>query len=190
MSTAFASRIPAGSRNGAALARQSLLDDDVLRRLARARERLSDELSAPLGLAALARDAGLSEKHFRRLFAQAYGVTPGRFLSGLRLRRAKDWLARGASVTEACMGVGFCSVGSFSTKFSRETGCSPRDFQRQLRALGSVPVRLASIYVPFCFLPTPSDLGLDWRGPSGEGAAGPTAADKVRFGEVRAGRCR
>jgi AraC-like DNA-binding protein len=103
-------------------------------------------------IAELARCAGLSEKHFRRLFERAYGLTPGRFLSSVRIERAKELLARGTSVTEACMEVGFSSLGSFSVLFSRETGRSPRHFQRELRAVGSVPARLIALYVPLCFL--------------------------------------
>lgn len=129
-----------------------MLHDDVVRRLARARETMHDELAEALRLDTLARAASLSEKHFRRLFEQAYGETPGRFLSRLRIGRAKDLLARGASVTEACMSVGFSSLGSFSTKFSSETGRSPRAFQRELRAVGSVPARLMALYIPLCFL--------------------------------------
>jgi AraC-like DNA-binding protein len=133
--------------------RSALLHEDILRRLARARESLSDEFSLTQSVDGLARCAGLSEKQFRRLFLQAYGVTPGRFLGRLRIARAKELLARGVSVTEACMGVGFSSLGSFSSKFLRETGRSPRSFQRELYALGAVPVRLVSLYVPRCFLP-------------------------------------
>lgn len=134
------------------LAGSRLLHDDVLRRLARAREAMHDDLAEALRLDALARQAGLSEKHFRRLFERAYGETPGRFLSRLRIGRAKELLARGASVTDACMSVGFSSLGSFSTKFATETGRSPREFQRELRAVGSVPARLVSLYVPLCLL--------------------------------------
>jgi AraC-like DNA-binding protein len=129
-----------------------LLHDDVLRRLARARQALCDQLCDAPSLAELARSAGLSEKHFRRLFEQAYGITPGRFSSELRIARAKELLARGASVTDACMRVGFSSLGSFSSKFSLMTGLSPQRFAREARALGSVPVRLVSLYVPMCFV--------------------------------------
>jgi AraC-like DNA-binding protein len=132
-----------------------LLHDDVLRRIARAREQLCDEFAEVASLGELARSAGLSEKHFRRVFEQAYGETPGRFLARVRIDRAKEMLARGVSVTEACMGVGFSSLGSFSSKFVRETGRSPRHFQRELRALGAVPVRIAALYVPLCFLSWP-----------------------------------
>jgi AraC-like DNA-binding protein len=90
-----------------------------LRRLARAREALCDEFAEALRIEQLAREAGLSEKHFRRLFAQTYGDTPGRFLAQVRIGRAKELLARGASVTEACVGVGFSSV--FETRDCRKT---------------------------------------------------------------------
>ena len=70
-----------------------LLHDDVLRRLARAREAMSDEFAEALRLGALARAACLSEKHFRRLFERAYGETPGRFLARVRIGRAKELLA-------------------------------------------------------------------------------------------------
>jgi AraC-like DNA-binding protein len=111
-----------------------------------------DTYSEAGGLAELARGAGFSEKHFRRSFEQVYGITPGRFLSAVRIDRAKELLARGLSVTEACMQVGFSSLGSFSMRFSRETGRSPRHFQRELRAVGCVPARLVALYIPFCFL--------------------------------------
>lgn len=155
-----------------------LLHDDVLRRLARAREAMHDEFAEALRLEALARAAGLSEKHFRRLFARAYGETPGRFLARLRIARAKDLLARGASVTEACMGVGFSSLGSFSAKFAGQTGRSPRAFQRELRALGSVPVRLVSLHVPLCFLEHVPAIFL--------GPAAREPPQNVRFEEARA----
>jgi AraC-like DNA-binding protein len=137
-----------------------LFHDDVLRRLSRARQCMLDTYAEPRGVAELAQAAGFSEKHFRRSFEKAYGVTPGRFLSSLRIERAKELLARGVSVTEACMDVGFSSLGTFSMRFSRETGRSPRVFQRELRALGSVPVRLVALYVPLCFLSLHVPLGV------------------------------
>lgn len=128
------------------------LHDDVLVRIARARQRVHDELAEPLDMATLAREACLSEKHFRRVFEQVYGTTPGRYLSRTRIERAKALLARGVPVTDACLRVGFSSLGSFSARFAAQTGRSPRVFARELRAFGSVPERLQALYVPMCFL--------------------------------------
>ena len=127
------------------------LHDDVVRRLARARSAIHDAPGAPLTVPDLAREACLSERHFARAFAQLYGETPGRYLTRVRLARARDLLARGVSVTEACFAVGFESVGSFSARFTRDVKMSPREFQRSVRAVGSVPVRLGALYVPLCF---------------------------------------
>ena len=55
-------------------------------------------------------------------------------------------------LTDTCLRVGFGSLGSFSARFTAETGRSPRVFQRELRAFGSVPARLEALYVPMCFL--------------------------------------
>lgn len=146
-----------------------LLHEDVLVRIARARQRVHDELAEPLDVATLAREACLSEKHFSRVFAQVYGTTPGRYLSQARIARAKSLLARGTPVTDTCLRVGFSSLGSFSTRFAAETGRSPRAFQRELRAFGSVPARLTALYVPMCFLLGPGGGPLELSLGSGSG---------------------
>ena len=127
------------------------LPDHVLRRLHRARSLAVDAFDEPLSLDALATTAGMSRFHFLRAFQRTFGTTPGRFVTRVRLDRARDLLARGASVTEACASVGFSSVASFSSAFSARFGASPRAFQRQVRLVGSVPARLVSTWVPACF---------------------------------------
>jgi hypothetical protein len=42
-------------------------------------------------------------------------------------------------------------LGSFSTRFTREFGVTPRAFQRAARTVAQVPARLIAVYVPFCF---------------------------------------
>jgi transcriptional regulator GlxA family with amidase domain len=128
------------------------LDPDLRRRLAHVRERMHAESHESLRLIDLARQACLSEQHFLRLFRASYGVSPGRYLSSLRIANAKHLLAHDRSVTEVCMSVGYTSLGTFSRRFALETSLSPRAFQRQLRAFGAVPERLVALYIPACFL--------------------------------------
>lgn len=128
------------------------LHDDVLRRIARVRAHMHDASHAPLRIDELAREACLSEQHFVRVFRAAYGVTPGRYLGALRIAHAKRLLAHDVSVTEVCLAVGYTSLGTFSHRFAQATARSPRAYQRQLRAFGAVPQRLAALYVPACFL--------------------------------------
>lgn len=128
------------------------LGDPNLRRVLRARELLHAGYAGPLHIDDLADAAGLSRWHFQRCFRAAFGVTAHDYLSGLRLRRAKHALAGGASVTEACLEVGFTSLGTFSTWFRQATGEAPRSWQRGVRRVVAVPQELPLIYVPWCLM--------------------------------------
>lgn len=84
----------------------------------------------PWTLVALAREAGMSRSLFAERFASVVGDTPLNYLLKWRIAVAKDLLAGGqTTVAEAALAVGYESASGFSTAFSRETGCSPRDFK-------------------------------------------------------------
>lgn len=133
----------------------------TLARLLRARDRLHDAPDAAPPLAALAAEVGLSRAHFLRSFALAFGRTPHDYLTELRLEHAKRALARGASVTEACLDVGFASLGSFSRLFAARTGLAPRDWQRRVRTVLPSAELWPAVWIPGCFLVhhTPSTFG-------------------------------
>jgi AraC-like DNA-binding protein len=127
-------------------------NDDLLRRLCRARDFIRDSHAEPLELADMAHAAGVSPFHFLRTFRAAFRETPLAFLQRVRLERAKDLLGRGEAVTDVCMQVGYSSLGSFSLLFSRRVGLPPRSFQREVRALVQVPFGLLRPLIPSCFL--------------------------------------
>ncbi len=80
-----------------------VLHDDVFRRLCRARDLIHEQCAEPLTVAQLARAAGVSPYHFLRLFREAFGETPHRYLTRVRLDRARKLLtADAASVTDVC----------------------------------------------------------------------------------------
>jgi AraC-like DNA-binding protein len=109
-------------------------------RLQRGRERMHDGFAERLGLAEIARAAAVAPHHFHRAFRAAYGVTPHRYLTRLRLERAARALeASDAPVTEICAAVGFESLASFGALFRRELGRSPLAHRRaaQLRKIRS-----------------------------------------------------
>jgi AraC-like DNA-binding protein len=92
-----------------------------LAHLRRARDRIDREYARPLDVEALARTALMSSAHFSRQFRAAYGETPYGYLMTRRIERAQALLRRGdMSVTEVCFEVGCTSLGSFSTRPSRE----------------------------------------------------------------------
>jgi AraC family transcriptional regulator len=85
----------------------------------------------PLSLADIAESAILSRFHFSRLFKDATGVPPGRFLSAVRIYQAKRMLATtSVNVTDISFAVGFNSLGSFTNHFTDSVGISPSRFRR------------------------------------------------------------
>ena len=122
-----------------------------MRRLVRARDLLHADLQRGATLDELAAASGLSRGFLARSFTRTFGVPPHRYLVDLRFEHAKRALARGTSVTEACLEVGFESLGSFSASFHRRVGMSPRAWQRRTRALVQ-SVGIPALYIPACFL--------------------------------------
>lgn len=92
----------------------------------------------PLSLRDMADVAYLSPYHFARVFKGVTGVPPGEFLGALRLERAKRLLlTTGLSVSEVCFEVGYESLGTFTTRFTRLVGVPPGRMRRLPEALGS-----------------------------------------------------
>jgi AraC family transcriptional regulator len=85
----------------------------------------------PLSLTDIAQSAILSRFHFSRIFKDATGVPPGRFLSAVRIYQAKRMLATtSTNVTDISFAVGFNSLGSFTNHFTDSVGISPSRFRR------------------------------------------------------------
>lgn len=110
-----------------------------LTQLCRARDLLSEVSGPTVSIEDAAREASMSPHHFIRRFAAVFGDTPHQFRTRQRLTAAQRLLARGHSVTDVCLEIGFSSLGSFSTLFARELGMSPSAYQRSLRR---------SVYIP------------------------------------------
>jgi AraC family transcriptional regulator len=87
--------------------------------------------SEELDLDGLARQCGLSQFHYLRLFASVLAVTPHQYLVRSRLRYAARLLAdEDRSITDIALDVGFCDLSNFVRTFRRAAGVSPRAFRR------------------------------------------------------------
>lgn len=76
--------------------------------------------------------AGISEVYFRRLFRQAYGITPKQYILEVRIRKAMQLLAeQGASVTAVAEQCGFSSVYHFSRAFKAFTGYTATAYRQR-----------------------------------------------------------
>lgn len=129
-----------------------IVEGDVFRRLVRARDFLTDSYDAQVSLEDAARQACMSPFHFLRSFSRSFDETPRAYVQRLRLERAAERLARGASVTEACFEVGYASVGSFSALFAKRLGLPPSAWQRSVRSRVAVPEDFARLFIPCCYL--------------------------------------
>jgi AraC family transcriptional regulator len=101
------------------------------RAVERAIDTMRTDMSQQLTVDDMARAAMFSKFHFTRVFQRVTGVSPGRFLSAMRLQAAKRLLVTTSlNVTDISMQVGYNSVGTFSTRFSKSVGLSPTVFRR------------------------------------------------------------
>ncbi|MET7426939.1 helix-turn-helix transcriptional regulator [Dactylosporangium sp. NPDC005555] len=93
--------------------------------------RIWADYSEPLSLNEIAKSAILSRFHFSRVFRDATWVSPGRYLSAVRIYQAKRLLATtDRSVTDISLAVGYNSLGSFTNHFTDSVGTSPSRFRR------------------------------------------------------------
>jgi AraC-like DNA-binding protein len=117
------------------------------RHLLRARDLVDARFAEPLGVAELARAAGLSRAHFSREFRRAFGESPHAYLLTRRLERAAALLrTTDRSVSAICFGVGLRSVGSFTTSFTRAYGVTPTAYR------ASLPPASRHALIPACVL--------------------------------------
>jgi AraC-like DNA-binding protein len=116
------------------------------RHLLRARDLADSQYGEPLDLRVLAREAHVSPRHFSRSFRRVFGETPHQYLISRRLERSRHLLrTTELSVAEICLEVGFSSVGSFTTTFTRRVGVSPTTFRTAYAGPS------AADRVPLCF---------------------------------------
>ncbi len=71
----------------------------------------------------------MSYSYFRRLFVHCMGTSPGKYIIGKKIVRAKELLSSGQyNVTETAEAVGFSDIYYFSHVFKKHTGQMPSEF--------------------------------------------------------------
>ncbi|GAA5125511.1 helix-turn-helix transcriptional regulator [Pseudonocardia adelaidensis] len=109
-------------------------------RVRRAISFTNDNHHRPLALTDIAAVANLSPFHFLRVFKLATGLTPHRFLTAVRVNRARHYLERGElSVTEIARLCGFASSSQLATAFRRATGTSPSAYRTDRKKPDEAP---------------------------------------------------
>lgn len=82
------------------------------------------------GIAGIARECGLSQTHFRRLFKKCAGRSPKDYAMSIRLSKAKGMLAAGCGLKETAMACGFSDVFHFMRSFKKATGMTAGSYAK------------------------------------------------------------
>jgi AraC family transcriptional regulator of adaptative response / methylphosphotriester-DNA alkyltransferase methyltransferase len=79
------------------------------------------------------RELGVSASQLSRIFRAAYGMTPGEYLSQVRVRHAKQMLQDEANaIIDVAYEVGFESLSAFYRFFKKHAGVTPREYRLDL----------------------------------------------------------
>ena len=120
-----------------AMANQILLQEQNAEpeQIARARRFIEQQYREDLSLESVARHTGMSRYYFCKQFVKITGVPFTRYLSGVRVEKAKGLLLNpNYRVSEIAFEVGFQSLTHFNRIFRRVAGVSPTEFRRKLPA--------------------------------------------------------
>ncbi|WP_233611758.1 helix-turn-helix domain-containing protein [Amycolatopsis sp. WAC 01376] len=99
---------------------------------------MQQRLSEKITIGDMADAAMYSKFHFSRMFHRITGISPGRFLSALRLEHAKQLLmSTDLTTMEISHRVGYASVGTFGNRFTSCVGLPPSVY----RQYGGLPCR-------------------------------------------------
>ncbi len=103
---------------------RDMLADDMVRRL-------TQDLQSPPTLSELAADLHFSENYLIRIFRDAMGTTPHAYVNAARIRKAKLLLSTSNMTADrVAYECGFADYAHFYRIFSKEVGCSPKDYRQ------------------------------------------------------------
>ena len=89
-----------------------------------------EQATGHLNIAGLAKDAGLSVSHFRRVFREVIGCSPHTLFAGARIQRGCRMLMHeGNSISQIADDLGYSTVHNFSRAFKKVVGVSPRQYR-------------------------------------------------------------
>jgi len=112
--------------------------------IVKARNYIHSHLDESLPLGAVAREAGLSESHFCRIFKETTGLTLTDYVNRSRIEWAKrELLKPERRVSEIAFEVGYQSLSQFNRSFARITGQSPTQWRKEAIEEAAPPAREA-----------------------------------------------
>lgn len=85
-----------------------------------------------ISISEIAKQSGLSQRNFSRLFVQETGLTPKDYLILRRIEKAKSLLIESRlTITDISLEVGYNSLSKFIETFRKIEGILPSDFRNK-----------------------------------------------------------
>jgi AraC-like DNA-binding protein len=100
--------------------------------IGRARQRIEDDPTAPLSLADLAQETGVSRYQLVRAFARELGLTPHAYVMQRRLAHARRRILAGTALVDVAVSCGFYDQSHLNRFFVRQFGVTPRRYRQQI----------------------------------------------------------
>ncbi|HEX5407537.1 MAG TPA: AraC family transcriptional regulator [Pseudonocardiaceae bacterium] len=131
---------------------------------------IHERYDGPITLNELAAEVYVSPFHFSRMFARITGVTPGRYLTAVRLFEAKRLLlTTSMTVSDIVCTVGYSSVGTFTSRFTRAVGMTPTQYRDP--AVADLLIALSPTYQRIPSFDAITAAGIDCAKPQQSGGA-------------------
>ena len=98
---------------------------------------IAEHYHEPLRLNTLVALAGMSLSNFKRAFADTFNMSPGRYITTIRLNAARKLLEDSDQLlSEIAAATGFFDQSHFTRAFKQERGITPGEYRRRHRAAG------------------------------------------------------
>ncbi len=125
----------------------------LYRRIVQAKMFIDEHFREKINLDEIAEEASFSRFHFIRLFRAAYGSTPHQYLVSLRMNEAEKLMANPTlRIQDICFEIGFESVGTFTTQFTKVFGKTPKTRQNEILERKRLAMEEPLKTIPNCFV--------------------------------------
>lgn len=92
---------------------------------------VADNLALPHSVSSLAEHAGISSRHFARLFSTEVGETPAAWVESLRVSAARRLLEDGAAPKQVAAKTGFANADTLRRVFMKLVGITPSEYRKR-----------------------------------------------------------
>ncbi|TLS51452.1 AraC family transcriptional regulator [Paenibacillus antri] len=106
-------------------------------RAERIRRNIDEHYFQPFSLEALADKMGISSRYVNAIFKEQFGMTPVRYLTEVRIERARKLLAEtDKDIVSVCFEVGYDTLSTFYRTFKNIVRLSPKQYRQLAREHG------------------------------------------------------